>query len=144
MLGLYCGVQHFFNQMSQRVLFFSLFILVWLLFKGSVYFIGKLADISDDWNRYMLAIQLGLIDPGSSMRSISVLLSAVETSLRTWTAHMFVFFLNLVPSLNDEKRIEVRIPLYIGTQWSCDCHVTVTWCTLSCSQLRKIKCWMRK
>ena len=40
---------------------------------------------------------------------------------------MFAFFLYLVPSLNDEKRIEVRIPLYIGTQWSCDSHVTVMW-----------------
>ena len=31
-------------------------------------------------------IQLGLIDAGSSMRSLSVLLSAMETSLRTRTA----------------------------------------------------------
>ena len=34
----------------------------------------------------MRAIQLGLIDPGRSTHSLSVLLSAVETSLRTQTA----------------------------------------------------------
>jgi len=33
----------------------------------------------------MQAIQLGLIDAGSSTPSLSVLLSAMETSLRTWT-----------------------------------------------------------
>ena len=35
---------------------------------------------------------------------------------------MFVFFLYLVPSLNDEKRIEVRKPLYIMVHSG---HVTV-------------------
>ena len=34
----------------------------------------------------MQAIQLGLIDAGSSTRSLSVLLSAVKTGLRTCTA----------------------------------------------------------
>ena len=34
----------------------------------------------------MRVIQLGLIDSGSSTHSLSVLLSAVETSLRTHTA----------------------------------------------------------
>ena len=33
----------------------------------------------------MRAIQVGMIDAGSSMRILSVLLSAVETSLRTQT-----------------------------------------------------------
>ena len=84
---------------------FSLFLLVRLLFEGGIYmyFLGKPADSTDgrmrymwaiqlglidsasndDWIRYIWAIQLGLIDAGSSYTS--VLLSAVETSLRTWT-----------------------------------------------------------
>ena len=36
------------------------------IFEGNVYFIGKPADSSDDRSRYMLAIQLGLIEVGSS------------------------------------------------------------------------------
>ena len=35
--------------------------------------------------RYMWVIQIGLIEAGSSMHSLSVLLSAVEMSLRTCT-----------------------------------------------------------
>ena len=37
---------------------------------------------------------------------------------------MLVFFFNLVPGLNDKKRIEVRIPLYIMVHSG---HVTVMW-----------------
>ena len=40
------GTIFFFNQMAQ-LLFFSLFVLVQLLFEGSVYFIGKLANSND-------------------------------------------------------------------------------------------------
>ena len=65
---------------------FSLFVLVWLLFEGSFYFIRKLVDSNDGWNKYMRAIQLGLIDAGSSAHSLSVLLSVVKTSLWTQTA----------------------------------------------------------
>ena len=43
-------------------------------------------DCKDARNRYMQAMQLGLIVAGSSMRGLSVLLSLVETSLRTQTA----------------------------------------------------------
>ena len=43
-------------------------------------------DCKDARNRYMRAMQLGLIDAGSSTCSLSVLLSTVETSLRTRTA----------------------------------------------------------
>ena len=57
-----------------------------LLFEGGVYFVGKPADSNNDWNRYMRAIQIAMIDAGSSTCSLSVLLLAVETSLRTWTA----------------------------------------------------------
>ena len=46
----------------------------------------KLADSNDSWIRYMQAIQLSLIDAGSSVHSLSVLLLAMETSLRAWTA----------------------------------------------------------
>ena len=45
-----------------------------LLFEGGVYFVGKPADSNDGRSRYMLLIQLGLIDAG--MHSLSVLLSA--------------------------------------------------------------------
>ena len=63
---------------------FLLFVLVWLLFKGGVYFVGKSADTNGGWNRYMRVIQLGLTDAGKSTRSLPNLqLSAVETSLRT-------------------------------------------------------------
>ena len=51
-----------------------------LLFQGSVYFTVY------SWIRYMWAIQLGLIDIGSSARSLSAPLSAVNTSLRKCTA----------------------------------------------------------
>ena len=57
-----------------------------LLFVGGVYFIGKLADSKDSRIRYMRAIQLGHINAGSSTHSLSVLLSAMEMSLRTQTA----------------------------------------------------------
>ena len=64
---------------------FSLFLLVQLLFEGGIYmyFLGKAADSTDGRIRYIWAIQLGLIDAGSSYTA--VLLSAVETSLSTWT-----------------------------------------------------------
>ena len=40
---------------------------------------------------------------------------------------IFVFFLNLVPSLNDEKKNRSKNTIiHCGTQWSCDCHVVVT------------------
>ena len=35
------------------LLFFSLLVIGWLLFEDSVYFCRKLADISDDWIRYV-------------------------------------------------------------------------------------------
>ena len=92
-------VPYYFGQTLQ-LLFFSILVLVrllfkdgyysrvatiqgWLLFKGGIYFIGKSID-SNDWNRYMQAIEIGMIDTGSSKCSLSVLLS-VKTSLRTQT-----------------------------------------------------------
>ena len=42
-------------------------------------------DPDNGWNNYFWAIQLGLIDVGSSTCSLSGLLSAVETSLRAQT-----------------------------------------------------------
>ena len=71
---------------SDDVVTLSLLTLVQLLLEGGVYFVGKLTDSIDDWNRYMEAIQLGLVDAGSSTHSLSVLLWAMETSLRTRTA----------------------------------------------------------
>ena len=80
---------HIFS-IRHRGYFISLFVLVQPLIKGGYYFgiicfIGKQVDSNDSWIRYMQAIQLGLIDAGSSTPSLSVLLSAMETSLRTWT-----------------------------------------------------------
>ena len=66
--------------------FLFLFIWVWLLFEGGVYFVVKLVDSSDGWNKYMRILQLGLINAGSSTGSLSVLLSAMKTHPRTWTA----------------------------------------------------------
>ena len=39
---------HFFDQMPRLFFFFPLFILVRLLFEGSVYLVGKLVDSNDD------------------------------------------------------------------------------------------------
>ena len=69
---------------SKLILLYFFDQMLWLLFGGS--FVVKPADSNDDWIRYVWVIQLGMIDAGSSTRSFSVLLSAVETSLRTWTA----------------------------------------------------------
>ena len=73
---------YFFNWL----LFLLLLVLGRLLFKGGVYFVGKPADSNDGWNKYMRTLQLDLIDTGSSMCSVSVLLLAMETSLRTRAA----------------------------------------------------------
>ena len=77
-------IPYFFDQTPQ-LLFYSLFILVQLLIEGGVYFVGRLLDGNNGSIRYMRAIQLGLIDADSNMHSLSVLLSAVEMSLRTQT-----------------------------------------------------------
>ena len=51
-----------------------------------VYFFGKPTDINDSWIRYIWAMQWWLLDAVSSKHSLSVLLSAVETSHTTHTA----------------------------------------------------------
>ena len=53
------------------------------LCEGGVYFVWKPADSSDGRMKYIRGLQLALLDTSSSTRSLSVLLSAVETSLRT-------------------------------------------------------------
>ena len=55
----------FLRSDAVATIFFSLFILVRLLFKGGVYFVGKPMDSNDSWNKHMHALQLGLIDAGS-------------------------------------------------------------------------------
>ena len=60
--------------------------LVWLLFEGGIYFIGKPADINDGWIRYVQAIHRRMLDAGSSTCNLSVLLSAMEKSYTTRTA----------------------------------------------------------
>ena len=54
----------------------------WLLLEGGIYFVGKSAGSNNGWIRYMWAIE---IHAGSSTCSLSVLLLAIETNLRTWT-----------------------------------------------------------
>ena len=52
-----------------------------LLFEGGVYFVGKPADSNASWNR----LHAGYTARSDSTHSLSVLLSAMETSLRTQT-----------------------------------------------------------
>ena len=75
---------NFFDQTLQ--LLFLLLVFLRLLFEGSVYFFGKAADINDGWIRYVQAIQQQLLDAVSSLHSLSVLLSAMETSHKTQAA----------------------------------------------------------
>ena len=58
----------------------------WLLFQGGIYFIGKAADISDSWIRYVRAMQWWLLHAVSSKCSLSVLLSAMEMIRAAQTA----------------------------------------------------------
>ena len=55
-----------------------------LLFKGSIYFFGKSGDV-DGWIRCIQVRRWWLLDAVSSMRSLSVLLSAVGTTHTTQT-----------------------------------------------------------
>ena len=57
-----------------------------LLFGMAFILLGKSADSNDSYNKYMRTLQLDLINAGSSTHSLSVLLLAMETSLRTQTA----------------------------------------------------------
>ena len=61
----------------------SLPVSVGLLYITGLSFIGKPADINDDWIRYLRAIQRRLLDVGSSTRNLSVLLSAMEELYNT-------------------------------------------------------------
>ena len=56
---------------------------MWLLFEGNVYFFGKPGGINDGWIRYVRVRQWRLLDAFSSMRSLSVLVSAMGTTRTT-------------------------------------------------------------
>ena len=56
---------------------------MWLLFEGNVYFFGKPGGINDGWIRYVWVRQWRLLDAFSSMRSLSVLVSAMGTTRTT-------------------------------------------------------------
>ena len=58
---------------------------VWVLFEGGAYFFGKPGDINEGWIRYVRVRRWWLLDAASSMRSLSVLLSAVGTTRTTQT-----------------------------------------------------------
>ena len=64
------------------ILLFSLFILVWLLIKGDILFHWE----AGGWQRWLNKVHVGDTDAGGSTCSLSVLLSAVEMSIRTRTA----------------------------------------------------------
>ena len=59
---------------------------VWLLFKGSIHFFRKPAGTNNGWISYTQVRRWRLLDTVSSMRSLSVLLSAMEMSCATRTA----------------------------------------------------------
>ena len=85
----------------------------WLLFKGGIYFVGKPVDSIEGLIRYMGVIQLGLIDAGSTSHSLSILLSAVETSLRKRTA------LEIAQLLTGIISTHVRVLLILATATTC-------------------------
>ena len=60
--------------------YYFLFVLVWLLVEGGYYLRVAFILLGSQWiaTRYMRAIQLGLIDGGSSSCSLSVLLSEIS------------------------------------------------------------------
>ena len=60
--------------------YYFLFVLVWLLVEGGYYLRVAFILLGSQWiaTRYMQAIQLGLIDAGSSSCSLSVLLSEMS------------------------------------------------------------------
>ena len=68
-------IPYLFDQ-TPRLLFFSLLILVWLLFEGGVYALGKPADINYYSIRHILEIQRRLLDVVCSLHSLSALLSS--------------------------------------------------------------------
>ena len=81
---LFKGDIYFFDQKPQ------------LLFKGGVYFFGKTADINDSWIMFLWTIQWRLLDAVSSMRSLSVLLSAVEMSCPKTVIYIHVRVLRML------------------------------------------------
>ena len=64
-----------------------------ILFESGVYLSGKPTSINDSWIRFVRAIQQ-LLDAFSSMRSLPVLLSAVEMSRTSQTALELVRWLS--------------------------------------------------
>ena len=62
-----------------------------LQFEGGVYFLGNPANINDGWIRCIWVIEWQLLDAVSCKRSLSVLLSAMETSHTTQTALMLAW-----------------------------------------------------
>ena len=88
------NLTYFFNQMPQLqvwLLFFSLFVLMRLLFEGGacVYFVWKPAD---RWlNKIHKVTILGLIDTDSSMWSLSVLLSKKYSIPEKCRPHIYCF-----------------------------------------------------
>ena len=79
------GIPYFFDQ-TLRLLFILLLVFLQLLFEGGIYFFGKPVDINDGRRRYAQVIWQRRLDSVSGLHSLSVLLSAVETSRTTQTA----------------------------------------------------------
>ena len=74
-----------------------------LLFESGVYFFEKPVDINNGWIRYVWVRRWRLLDTVSSKHSLSVLLSAVETTRTTWIAQALAWWLSL-------EIIRTRVP----------------------------------
>ena len=78
---------------------------VQLLFEAGIYFFGKPRDINDGWIMYIQVRQWRLLDTVSSMRSLSVLLSAVGTTHTTQTVLALAWWLS-----SESIRTRVHVP----------------------------------
>ena len=76
----------FIQSDTVATIFFLLPVFMWLLFECSVYFFGKHTSINDGWIRYIQANSVNCQMLVSGMCSLSVMLSAVDTSHTTQTA----------------------------------------------------------
>ena len=129
----------FLRSDAKAILFFSTPVFVWLPFEGSVYFFGTPKDINYSWIRYVRVIQWRLLDTVNSKWSLSVLLSAMETSRTTQTAPVLVRWLS-----SEITRIRMcmcvtytshgnylRMPKFTNTYGICKCGYALAGCNSS-------------
>ena len=108
--------------------FFSLLVVVQLLFEGSIYSLGKPTDINDSRIRHVQVIQWQLLDAVSSTHSLTVLLLDVETSHTTQTALVLAQWLSseiICICVHSSRRYYSRA-VFISLRAS-DCAATIRW-----------------